>query len=97
MPNALKLAIKIGVNVAEFWDMTPYILSLIAETYVDRKKEKQELLVTQAWLTACFYRQDKLESLETILDRLDQKEQSVDDMLSMVKSMNAMYGGEIIE
>jgi len=50
-----------------------------------------------AWHTALFERQKKLPALNTVLIDEQQKEhrkQTVDEMIAVVKLLNAAYGGE---
>lgn len=69
----------------------------MVEAYKRTEKHRTNELLYMAWHTALFERQKKLPALNTVLIDEQQKEhrkQTVDEMIAVVKLLNAAYGGE---
>lgn len=92
----MKLATSMGISVTEFWEITPYELSIFAESYLERKEIESEERILQAYLTALWSRTKKMPNINKILKR--EKENKVmtdDEMLKQVMKLNALFGGEV--
>lgn len=74
--------------------MTPFELFISVEAFEDREKERSKELITQAYYTEAFARMKKLPKLKDLLK--EKKKQTNEEMLAMVKNLNAMMGGEVI-
>lgn len=98
--NALELAAFIGVPMGEFWEMTPYELTLVAKSYVKRQEIRQQESVIQAYLISRWV-WTKNVNIEKILKELgikkEKKVMSDIDMLNQVKILNSLFGGTVIE
>jgi hypothetical protein len=72
----------------------------MSEAYKRRERHRINELLYMAWHTALFERQKKLPALNTVLLDEQQKEhrkQTVDEMIAVVKLLNAAYGGIEVE
>ena len=58
-------------------------------------EHKNKQLISLAWHTAMFSRQDPLEPLETYIQA--PKEQTPEQMIAIAKVITAALGGEVIE
>lgn len=93
------MAIRIGVSIAEYNDLTPRELFLILDGYNDRQKQHREDIVTQAHYTAAFQRQKKLAKLEKVLEdmrpKAPKRPQTPEQMLAAAMRFNLANGGSI--
>lgn len=84
--------------MSEYEDMTPKELNILASVKQQKEEQKLEYNVIQAWFTEYYHRVKKLPSLtEALEDLKPKKEQTVDDMLAVVKALNAKFGGKVVE
>lgn len=90
----------------EFWELTPAEFATIAEGYIRvaqaQAKEKAKNIISLAWYTEALARTKTLPELKTLLDKLDnaskpKQVQTSDQMMTMCKLLNAVYGGSVIE
>jgi len=98
--EALKTAILMGISLTEFDYMTPHELAVYAEAFLERRTAEFEEKVTLVWLHEYYHRQKYLPSLKDEIKKLTGKdtdtEMSDDEMLQMVKGLNAQMGGSVI-
>jgi hypothetical protein len=105
----MELAASINISITEFWEITPYELSIASKGFFNRKKseaeeftrkfkEFQNLAITQAWLTANLARAKRMPELKKLLeDSKPSKKQMTDqEMLEQVKALNKAFGGDVI-
>lgn len=90
----MRMAIRIGISIKDFWEMTPFELFIYIESFEDKEKERSKELIIQAYYTEAFARMKKLPKLKDLLK--EKKKQSNEEMLEAVKRLNAMMGGEVI-
>jgi hypothetical protein len=79
--------------------MTPYELSLAAEAFHELKVAEMEENITMAWLREYYHRQKYLPDLKKEISKLTNKqpkEMTDDEMLDIVKHLNAQMGGSEI-
>ena len=88
----MKIATRIGISLKDFWDMTPLELFISIEAFEDREKERSKEILIQAYYTESFARMKKLPKLKDLLK--EKKKQTNEQMLEVVKRLNAMMGGE---
>lgn len=81
--------------MGDFWDMTPYELSLYADGYAKRKKAHDEEVVTQAWLIATLSRAKTIPKLETLL-KPKQKIMSEQQLMNQAIALTKLFGGKVI-
>lgn len=94
----MKTAILINVSLTEFEYMTPYELMLHVEAFLERQQAQIEEKVSLVWLGEHYHRIKKLPSLKKIIKDMQPTKgpMTSDEMLEMVKQLNAQFGGEII-
>lgn len=88
----MEIATLIGVNIKDFYYMTPYELSLHVNAYNQNKKADHESRITQAYLTAAWQRAKKMPKLEKVL-KPTPKQMTADQMLKVVEGLNRAVGG----
>lgn len=89
------MATKIGYSITEFWQLTPYEFNLVVEGYAERKKQEQEMMITQAYMISRWVWAKKL-NLENILKNTKPKKEMTDDqMMKMCMSLNRLFGGSV--
>jgi hypothetical protein len=80
----------------EFKQMTPGELFVYFDCYKQRQKEQSDfeifLIWKNAWMNRCDLRH--FPKLEDLID-VEKPVQTADEMLSMIKGLNARLGGEI--
>lgn len=85
-----------GLNISDFWGMTPHRFNLVVEGYSKRKKIEQQERLAQAFYTARWVWAKRL-SLKEILESTEPKEPMTDDqMMKMAMALNKLLGGEVI-
>jgi len=93
----LEIAVRIGLNIEQYWDMTPREFQIYIKAHQKAKKEKYNELLYLAWHTAALSRQEKLPELEEILKDKSEEEpkaaQTEAEMLATMKIITAMHGG----
>ncbi len=89
----MELATSIGVSISEFWEITPFELSIAAKGYEKRNEIQSKENIYQAYLISRWVWQEKID-IEKILETKKEKKPMTDeDMLKQVKVLNAMFGG----
>lgn len=92
--ESMRLAIHLNISIAEYEELTPYELNLIAEVFEERQAAEQELKVTLVWLGEYYHRIKKLPSLKDVLKKTTQSQAMTDEqMLLTVKQLNQKLGG----
>lgn len=101
----MNLATFIGVSISEFWEITPYELNIIANSYAKKEKQKFEEKITLEYLNAMWTIQwlgkksQQPKSLDKIIKDLyktEKKEMTEDEILEQVKTLNRLFGGKEI-
>jgi hypothetical protein len=84
--------------MSEFWEMTPDELNLSAEIYAEKKKQDEQNLIIQAYLISRWVWTEKI-PIEKILEEMgtkkEKKEMTDEQMLTQVKTLNTIFGGEV--
>ena len=99
----MELATYIGISITEFWEITPYELSMALKGYNNRIKDELEikrgLLTIQAYQIAgwVWKRPTKTELEKIIGGEKKKKTMTDDEMLAQVKALNTLFGGEVKE
>jgi hypothetical protein len=97
----------VGINIADYNEMTPYELSIAIEVFNDKQKqenEKQkhemESMLTAAYFSAYWQRVEKLSirNLTEVIKKLHgeqttKKKMTQQEMLNEIKKLNAAFGG----
>jgi hypothetical protein len=105
----MELATSIGISITEFWEITPYELSVAvkgfgqqkqreAEEYKAKFKNDRNLAFYQAFLISRWVWQKKVNIDELLKDKPEKKKvMTNEEMLAQVKMLNLMFGGEVID
>lgn len=93
--DALKTAILIGLSIGEFDEITPYELMIYLEAHQEKEEARVQESVTLVWLGEYYHRQKRLPQLKSELKKILKKDDAMtdDEMLDMVKTLNAQFGG----
>lgn len=82
---------------SEFWELTPAEFYAMADGFSKRQKQRTNELIYLAWNTAALTRIEKMPELKDLYETVEpKKEQTDDDMLTVAKSLNAAFGGEVV-
>ena len=86
---------------SEFWALTHAEFFDMHDYYVKSLRRDRNRLVFTAWHVAALERQKTLPSLDSVLvdedPTVEVKQQSVEDMMGVVRMINAAWGGEEVE
>ena len=91
---------ELGLQPSEFWALTYAEFVAMAEGYVRAQRRRTNELVYLAWHVAALSRQPKLPELQSLMQAEDdhrKKDQTPDEMLAMVRMLNAAMGGVEVE
>lgn len=76
--------------------MTPYELMIHLEAHTEKEEVRMQEEITLVWLGEYYHRQKRLPRIESELKKLmgsNNEPMSDDEMLEMVKALNAQFGG----
>lgn len=77
-----------------FWSLTPRELSLMFEAAAERSKREHNNNAWLAWHVAALTRAQKFPKLKDLLHRDRSKPQTPDQMIAILRALNAAHGGE---
>lgn len=89
----MKVALRIGLSITEYNDITPYELILYIQAYNERMSLDHKERITAAYLTAYWGRVKKMPELKKILGEDKPNNQTPEQMLAVVRQLNAAFGG----
>lgn len=96
----MRAALRAGLSIAEYEEMTPYQLHIYLEEHIKKQKEKAKEKVVLAYLVAGWIRAKKMPNLKKVLSKLDDvrpKAMTAEQMFQHVKMLNAALGGTVVE
>jgi len=94
--ESLKSAIRIGLSINEYNEMTPYELNLHAEIFEEKQKFEQEERLTLVWMGEYFHRIETLPPLKEVLGKKEEpKEMTAEEMLANVMQLNSALDGTV--
>ncbi len=91
---------ELGLLPSEFWALTYAEFVAIAEGFARTQRRRTNELVSLAWHVAALSRQPKLPDLSSLMQPEDsnrKRDQTPDEMLTMVRMLNAAMGGVEVE
>ena len=91
-----KYAVRCDIRPSEFWELTPREIFLVCDAYAEKKQAELEKDVSIAYIGARIVMAKKPPTLQELLKSLKQNEQTPDDMLNVVRKLNAQLGGKIV-
>lgn len=90
----------VGITISEFWELTPYEISIIIKAKNQAREEETKEKIAVAYMTALWtaqwFSKKKPKPLDEILQIKQKKEMSDQEMLAQVKNLNAIFGGEVV-
>jgi hypothetical protein len=91
----LKAAIRVGINIKDYEEMTPHQLNLHVLDYNKRKKSELEEKLVLTYLGAYWQRVKRMPSIKKVIGENQQapKKMTPDEVLEEVKKMNTALGG----
>lgn len=92
----MKAALRIGLSIMEYNELTPHELNLHIQAYNEQLRHQSKEGMMVAYLTAAWSRAKKMPSWEKIFGQEIDKTQTPEQMLNAVKLLNTKLGGDII-
>lgn len=91
----MRAAIRIGIKLHEYDEMTPHELNMHIEEFNQSRIASQEEKITLAYLGAYWQRVKRMPSLKKVLGKesTEKRQQTAADMLEEIKKINAAMGG----
>ena len=86
-------AAHVGINISDFWEMTPRELCVYVDAYTERVKNEQDNMMIYAYMGAYLGRVKKMPQLKEFIDRKESKPKTAEDILEEIRRMNASFGG----
>lgn len=83
-----------GISINDFWGMTPRELEIYIDAYVENLKLNHERMITYAYMGAYLQRAKRMPRLDKLLEDKNKKARTAEDMLEMIKGLNASFGGD---
>lgn len=72
-------------------------MAVYADAYVEKKKMDSKESICQAYLIARWVWAKKIDIKKILSEKKEKKEMSDEEMLQQVKTLNALFGGEVKE
>lgn len=88
------MAVMIGYKPSEFWEMTQAELIIASRVHNDKQKEKTKELRYLPYMISYLLRIETLPDYDEWMEVKEKKTQTDDDMVTMARLLNALYGGE---
>lgn len=90
----MRAAIRIGIPIRDYEEMTPRELNLHIQEYNLRTQRESEDGLALAYLTAYWHRVKRMPGLKEILNSIKpQKPLTDEELLAQIKALNAALGG----
>ena len=83
------------MSMLEFWEISPKELALAINGYIKRQETRNKESIYQAYLISRWIWAKKI-NIKEILE-VKEEEMQPENMLNVVKALNAKYGGKVIE
>jgi len=91
-----RYAVRCGIKSADFWDMTPKEIMITGEIYAEDKQSSLERDLSIAYIASRLVMASKPPKLDALIESTrPKKEQTDEEMLNVVKQLNAMFGGKV--
>ncbi len=95
--EAQKAAYRFGMTPDQFWTLTPDETYCWIESRFEAEGSRHKENAWLAWHIACFSRQKRLPSLQSVMGKLDKKHpkarQTPEEMLKVAEAINLALGG----
>lgn len=94
----MKVAAEAGINIRDFWYMTPYELNIYTEGYVERLIKNKKNDIEQAYAISRWVWAKRVD-IQSIIDKIGVKQKQVmtdEAIFNQIKQLNEALGGETI-
>lgn len=91
----MELATSIGMSITEFWEITPFELSMAARGYSKRQEQRQKESMYQAYLISRWVWAKKIDIKKYLGENKPKRRMTDEEMLERVKQLNVLLGGEV--
>lgn len=91
----MELATSIGMSITEFWEITPFELSMAARGYSKRQEQRQKESMYQAYLISRWVWAKKIDIKKYLGENKPKRRMTDEEMLERAKQLNALLGGEV--
>lgn len=95
--EAMRLATTIGMLITEFWEITPFELSLAVKGYSKRQEQRQKESMYQAYLISRWVWAKKIDIKKYLGEDKPKRRMTDEEMLEKVKTLNALMGGTVVK
>lgn len=94
----MELAAFAGINILDFWELTPFELGVAIRGYAKRREQEQRESIYQAYLISRWVWAKRV-NIKSILKTKEppKKEMTDEAMLEQIKALNKLFGGNEIE
>ncbi len=93
----MELATSIGVTITEFWEITPFELSMVAKGYARRQEQRQKESIYQAYLISRWVWAKKVDIKKYLGETKPKRRMTDEEMLEKAKALNALLGGAVVK
>lgn len=93
----MELATSIGMSITEFWEITPFELSMAARGYSKRQEQRQKESMYQAYLISRWVWAKKIDIKKYLGENKPKRRMTDEEMLEKVKTLNALMGGTVVK
>ncbi len=95
--EAMRLATTIGMLITEFWEITPFELSMAARGYSKRQEQRQKESMYQAYLISRWVWAKKIDIKKYLGEDKPKRRMTDEEMLEKAKVLNALLGGTVVK
>jgi predicted Co/Zn/Cd cation transporter (cation efflux family) len=95
--EAMRLATTIGMLITEFWEITPFELSLAVKGYSKRQEQRQKESMYQAYLISRWVWAKKIDIKKYLGEDKPKRRMTDEEMLEKAKVLNALLGGTVVK
>ncbi len=95
--EAMRLATTIGMLITEFWEITPFELSLAVKGYSKRQEQRQKESIYQAYLISRWVWAKKVDIKKYLGENKPKRRMTDEEMLEKAKVLNALFGGTVVK
>lgn len=89
-------ALRVGLSISEYNEITPHELNMHIKAYNERQKRDDNNGLALAYLNAGWTRAKRLPPWNKVIEQEKPKAQTPEQMLKMVQMLNAKFGGLVV-
>ena len=93
----MELATSNGMSITEFWEITPFELSMAARGYSKRQEQRQKESMYQAYLISRWVWAKKIDIKKYLGENKPKRRMTDEEMLEKAKVLNALFGGTVVK